>query len=192
MKTRMILVLIMVFAVTTPVWATTFDINFNDDSAQAQVDLTLNRDQYGSSSFNGRFLYNDNDDTELGSIGLRFRGEPGNVPGLDLGVGAQMYGGNAGEINSVDIGGIGVGGLFGYAPPHLNGLGFDGRLVYVPEVFSFFDTERVVEAALRMFFAITPRIKIHAEYQNIGIKIEDRSGTHTIDEEVRFGFTGRF
>lgn len=192
MGPRILLVLLMALVMAAPASATTFDINFNDDSAQGQVDLTLGRDQYGSSGFNGRFLYNDKDDTKLGSAGLRFLGEPGNVPGLELGVGAQVYGGSAGETNSADIGGIGVGGLFSFAPPQFNGLGIGGRLVYAPKVFSFFDTDRVVEAAIRLGFAITPRIKIHVEYQNVGIKIEDRSGTHTIDEEVRFGFTGRF
>nr|NIS40831.1 hypothetical protein [Desulfuromonadales bacterium] len=192
MQRRWLLVSVLVLAMTCEAAATTFDINFNDDSAQTQVDLTLGRDEYGRSDFNGRFLYNDEDETRLGSAGVRFLGHPGNAPGLELGVGAQVYAGEAGEVNSVDIGGVGVGGLFNFAPPHLGGLGIDARVVYVPKVFSFFDTERLVESALRIGFAITPRIRIHAEYQNMRIKVEDFGDTHTIDEEVRFGFTGRF
>lgn len=185
-------VLIFCLGLAPAAMASSVFINFNDESAQAGGDMTLSQDDYGSAAFNGRFLYNDDRDVKLGSAGLKFVGEPGNVPGLELGVGIQAYVGEAGEVNDWDIGAVGVGALFGFAPPALGGIGFEGRLYYAPKIFSFLDTDGLTEAAFNVGYAITPHIRLLAEYQNIRAKVEDVSGRHRVDEEIRLGFAAKF
>ena len=75
---------------TVPAWSSSFDLSFNDTSAQAQLAFPLRSDDYGTMQLEGRALYNDQEDTRLGSAGLVFVGEPGNIPGLSLGVGGLL------------------------------------------------------------------------------------------------------
>lgn len=192
MMRSVLLVLAFCLALAPAAMASSVFINFNDESAQAGGDLTMSQDDYGSAFLNGRFLYNDDREVTLGSAGLKFVGDPGNVPGLELGVGAQVYVGEAGEGQDWDFGAVGVGALVGYAPPVLGGIGFEGRLYYAPKIFSFLDSEGLTETAFNVGYAITPRIRILAEYQNIRAKVEDVSGRHRVDEEIRIGFAAKF
>jgi hypothetical protein len=183
-----ILVLLLVPAVVraqTP----SVDIGFNDNSAQLQFNYPLFEDDYGTSLVNARVLYNSDEDTTLGSLGFDFTGEPGNVPGLNLGAGTQLYGGVT--HSSQDFIVLGVGTRVGYAPPFLGGLGIDGKIFYGPKIFSFLDAERMLETGIRLSYAITPKVKVHLGYQNIRTDFEDH-GTWTIDEGLRLGFEARF
>jgi hypothetical protein len=98
-----------------PAGATSVDIGVNDFSVQLQLANPLYADDYGTVQFRGRLLYNNKEETRLASAGLMFVGEPGNVPGLDLGIGAQLYGGRTDE--GQDLLALGLGGLLTYAPP---------------------------------------------------------------------------
>jgi hypothetical protein len=184
----LILVLLLVPAVTMA-QSPSLDIGFNDNSAQLQFNYPLLEDDYGTSLVNARALYNSDEDTTLGSLGFDFTGEPGNVPGLNLGAGAQLYGGDTHSGQDFIV--LGVGTRMGYAPPFLGGFGIDGKIFYGPNIFSFLDAERLLETGLRISYAITPKVKVHLGYQNIRTDFEDY-GTWTIDEGLRLGFEARF
>jgi len=173
----------------TTAGAGTVDLGFNDYSAQAALTLPLHSDDYGMIEGEGRLLYNDREETKLASAGLLFAGQPGNVPGLDLGVGGLLYGGRTDE--SQDLLTLGVGGRVNYAPPVLGGFGISGKLFYSPNIFSGLDAERLLETGLRISYAVTPKVRLHAEYQNLRCDFDDR-GEWSIDEGVRIGFAANF
>jgi len=171
--------------------ADTFDIGFNDDSFQLAYETELSEDTaYGATFLKGRFLYNDDKDTKLGSVGLDFVGHPGNIAGLGVGVGVKLYGGKTEP--SVDFINLGVGLNVDYVIPQLEGLGVSGRIDYAPKVFSFRDAERLVETEVRLTYAVIPKVRLFLGYQNIRLDVEDRSGDMTIDDSVRIGFVGSF
>lgn len=188
MKKSLLAGLALILA-AAPVSAQLLDFDFNDESAQIRYEHPVSEDDYGRTLFSGRLLYNDGEETTLGSLGLDFTGSPGNVPGLEVGVGAHGYGGRTDD--SQDLAALGVVGRARYAPPSLGGFGVGVRVGYAPRIFSFADSERLVETAVRLSYAVTPKIRLHLQYQNVGAKFEDR-GTWTIDEGVRIGFEARF
>ena len=169
--------------------AASMDLSFNDDSAQLQFSYPLVEDDYGATRLNGRVLYNDPEDTGLVSGGCEFWGSPGNVPGLQLGIGGQLIGGRTDD--SQDFINLGVSGQASYAPPVFGGWGMTAKLTYAPKIFSFLDSDHLVESGLRLHYAMTPRVKLFVEYQAIQNKFEDE-GTWTIDEGVRVGFNAHF
>ncbi len=172
--------------------ADSIDLGFNDESFQIGYERPLASDNYGTSVGNARLLYNDDEETLLGSLGFDFIGEPGNVPGLDVGVGAKLYGGTADDGNDTDFLNLAVGVRAAYAPPPLWGLGADARFYYAPKIFSFIDSERLMESDLRLTYAVVPKVKVYLGYHNVRLKDEDSGHTHTIDDGIRLGFIGYF
>lgn len=166
------------------------DLRFNDTSAQVRLSAPLfDSDDYGYSLLSGRFLYNDKEETTLGSAGFDFVGEPGGIPGLKLGVGTQLYGGRADD--GQDLLALGVGTRVDYAPPVLGGFGLGGRVFYAPNIFSWLDAERLLETEVSLSYALLPKVTVNLSYQNIRTDFDDH-GDWTIDEGVRLGFEARF
>ncbi|KIH77828.1 YfaZ precursor [Geoalkalibacter ferrihydriticus] len=170
--------------------ADSIDIGFNDDSFQLIYERPLSRDDYGTALASGRFLHNGDEKTTLGSIGADFVGEPGNVPGLELGVGTKFYAGTTDR--STDFINLAIGLRGAFAPPQFWGLGVAGRLYYAPKVFSFRDSERLLESELRLTYAVLPKVKVYVGYQNMRLKEDRRNENWTIDDAVRIGFVGTF
>lgn len=169
--------------------ADTFDLTLNDYSAQVSYGRLLAEDEFGRSVLRGRVLFNDKEETLLSSVGFDFSGSPGNVPGLDLVLGAELLGGRADR--SRDLLGLGVGGGVNYLPPFLGGVNVGAKLFYIPGILAFLEAERMLESSVRVGYAVTPRARLHLEYQIIRADVED-GGNWTIDEGVRVGFEARF
>ncbi len=170
-------------------WAQSLEIHLNDTTVQARYEHPLYEDDFGLSAVGGRFLYNDDKSTALGSLGLDFVGAPGNVPGLKVGVGSHLYGGKTRGRQSLAAVGIGLRGHL--APPQLGGVGLEGRLAYAPKILTFMDAERLLETSVRLSYAVTPKVRLFAEYQRIRVDFEDLGST-TIDEGIRGGFQALF
>lgn len=176
--------------ITTIAAADSVDIGFNDESFQLGYEHPLTPDNYGTAVANGRFLYNGDEETTLGSFGLDFIGNPGNVPGLGLGVGTKFYAGSTDP--DTDFVNIAIGLRGSYILPQLQGLGFAGHLYYAPKVFSFQDSERLLETEVRLTYAVLPKVKLYVGFQNISLDIDHRDDSRTIDNSVRIGFVGSF
>lgn len=170
--------------------ADTLGLNLNDYSAQLDYQTILLEDSLGKSAIYGRLLYNDDQETRLGSAAFELIGEPGNVPGLEVGAGLQLYGGDT-EPDQ-DFIALGVGARSEYYPPMLAGFGASAKVFYAPEILSFIDAERLIEAGTGIGFSFTPRVRIVVEYQVLRVGFEDQRNTWTIDETVRGGFQARF
>jgi hypothetical protein len=173
--------------------AGSIELDFNDDSAQGRLIIPLVLYDHGSSEFNARVLYNDDEDLTLGSAGLDFIGQPAQVPGLSLGVGLEVLGGQKEDPSTdQDILALAAGARLSYLPPGLNDtVGLHARVFYAPKVLSGLETDRALETALRASFSIIPQVDIFLEYQNVQMDFED-IGDQTADEEIRIGFLGRF
>jgi hypothetical protein len=175
--------------IAAPAAATSLDLGLNDFSVQLQLAHPLHADDYGTVQAEGRLLYNDREETRVASAGLLFAGEPGNVAGLNLGIGGQVYGGRTDERQ--DLLALGVGGRLAYAPPILGGLGISGKLFYAPQILAGLDADRLLETGIRLSYAVTPKVRAYGEYQNLRSDFEDHSNW-TIDEGVRIGFEASF
>jgi len=169
--------------------AATIELGINDFSVQLHVSQPVLADDYGRVEAEGRFLYNNREETRLGSAGLLFAGEPGNVPGLNLGIGGQLYGGRTDQQQ--DLLALGVGGRVVYAPPVMGGLGVSGRIYYAPQILAGLDADRLLESAIRLGYSITPKVRLYGEYQNVRSDFKNH-GNWTIDEGVRLGFEATF
>ncbi len=186
---RFMLVLMSVLLATN-VYAASVDIGFNDNSFQLVYETPISDDEYGTSLLNGRFLYNGDEDTKLGSVGFDFVGEPGNISGLKVGAGVKGYAGRT--DHDVDFANLGLGLRIDYTLGQLRGLGFSGRLNYAPKVFSFIDSDRLFETEARITYAVMPKVKLYIGYQNVRLDVDGRSGSMTVDDSIRIGFVGTF
>lgn len=171
--------------------AAAVDIDLNDFSVQGHFVQAITQDNYGTSQLDVRALYNDHKETTLASAGVDFLGKPGNVPGLDVGVGGMALVGQAGDSPfEQDLLVVAIGARANFVPPALMGVGFAARLAYGPKILCFADAERLLEVSGRVNYAITPKVKLFAEYQNIHLNVDGGSGD--IDDGVRVGFEARF
>lgn len=189
---RIILALLLLLLTCVAAQAASLEVDLNDFSVQGQYLQPITEDDYGTSLFDIRALYNDHQDMTLISGGFNFLGKPGNVPGLDLGVGLDFYAGQTThEPMDRDLVALALGGRATFRPPALQGFGFGAKLFYAPEILSFADAEGLVEGALRLEYALTPKIRLFAEYQEIRADF-DLTGSHTVDEGLRGGFQAQF
>jgi hypothetical protein len=186
---KWLFLLLLSCPIVAPAGATSVDLGLNDFSVQMQFAYPLHVDDYGMVQAEGRLLYNDREETRVASAGLLFVGEPGNVPGLNLGVGGHLYGGRTDERQ--DLLALGVGGRLAYAPPMLGGVGVSGKLFYAPQILAGLDADRLLETGVRLSYAVTPMVRVYGEYQNLRSDFEDQ-GNWAIDEGVRIGFEASF
>ena len=186
---RSVLLVTIFSLLATIAAAGSVNIGLSNNSFQLGYEQPVNQDDYGTVMANGRFLYNDDKDSKLGSIGIDFVGDPGNVPGLSLGVGSKFYLGSANS--GTDFSNLAVGLRSSYILPQLQGLGVSGHLYYAPEIFSFQDSEHLVESGIRLTYAILPKATIYIGYQHIGLGVKHRKD-QTVDDSIRIGFVGSF
>lgn len=191
LKRCLLPIVVAVFCAATA-WGTSLEVALNDFSAQGRFVQPLVEDSYGTSELAFRLLYNDHKDLTLGSAGFNFLGKPGNVPGLDLGVGVQVSGARStdGAVDQ-DLVSVGLGLLGQFNPPVLQGLGFGARVFYGPKILAFADSEGLFEGAASVGYAITPKIRVFTEYQYLHARFED-IGNGSIDEGLRLGFQAKF
>lgn len=187
---RLILFLACLVLVPLSAQATTLALDFNDDSAEVRFDVLLTGDDYGKSIFGGRYLYNDDEETEMIGVELKFVGDPGAVPGLEVGAGFIGYIGESHDV--FDYSNVGVALMADYSPATMQGLGFSGRLVYSPDIFSWQDSDGMFEYNLRVSYAITPKVRVYIGYQDIEAEVDGFRQDVDIDEDARVGLQVRF
>lgn len=187
---KKIVLFILLVLVPFSAQATMMALDFNDDSAEVRLDLLLSGDGYGKAVVGGRYLYNDDEDTKMGGVELKFLGDPGALPGLEVGAGFIGYFGESHD--NFDFSNVGVGLMADYSPATLQGLGFSTRLVYAPSIFSWQDSDGLFEYNARVSYAITPMVKVYVGYQKIEAEVDDSNRDVDIDKDVRFGLQVNF
>jgi len=176
------LFLLVVFA--TPALAGNFALDFNNNSTQFGFVQKLNTQNYGDTLVKVRYLYNDDTSTNLAGIAAGVIGTPGNLDGLKLGIDVALNGGQT--DNNQEVLAVGLGFLAEYAPAALQGLGFDGHLVYSPKIFTYLDSENYFEWGAGVSYQVLPNAKVTLAFQNIQIDLKNQNAVD-LDETVRFG-----
>ena len=170
-------------------WGADFSFLLNDNSAQANLDISLDKNEYGSSFGGIRVLYNDKKETLLGSLSGGVSGEPGDIPGLKLGV--EILGNLGTSKENNDLLSLGLGLLASYQPPQLQGFGTYVRGQWTPELLSFLDCEGMVEGAFGVSYMVMPKATLKVEYQVIEADFKDAKN-QDIDESLRVGVVFHF
>jgi opacity protein-like surface antigen len=189
MMRTLVLVLMLILLTFSMANAASVRLDFNNDSAEGAFAAPLADDDLGKVILGGRFLYNDDEDTRLGTINLDFVGEPGNVPGLLIGAGFFVDYGKTHK--SFDTMNIGLGVQAQYAPVEMQGVGLGAHFALAPKVFSFRDSEGLYEAGAKVFYTITPKVQIYLGYQYIRGKF-DNGPKQTFDRDLRLGIEAFF
>ena len=188
MKRTLILSVLFMLLTAGVAMAGSIGLDFNNDSAEGRVSFTLNEDEFGKVLFNGRYLYNSDEDTNLGSTAINFYGEPGNIPGMTFGAGFIGYFGKSHKSDTLNVG---LNGELEYMPAQLAGVGFGAKVGFAPKVFSFTDSEGLLEYSGQVFYAVTPKIHVYVNYQGIDGET-DMNKDIKIDRDLRFGLRGFF
>ena len=188
MRTLILAVLILL-STTSIALAGSAGLDFNNDSAEGRLSLPLSEDDYGTTLFNARFLYNSEERTNLGSVAVAFYGEPGNLPGLTLGAGFIGYFGRTQKM--YDTLNVGLEGEAEYMPAALRGFGFGAQFAFAPKVFSFMDSDGLMEMSGRVFYAVTPKVHLYLNYQYIVGDFKNAKDVK-LDRDLRFGIRAFF
>ncbi|WP_029913356.1 hypothetical protein [Pelobacter seleniigenes] len=196
---------------TTPVWAGTAEISFNDSSFQFLYEYLFQHQNdnadappaapeealpelfsghYGLVIANARYLHNDDKDIEMFSGGLDLAGQPFiDNPTLQMRIGAKLYTGKAnGKVDFLNIA-IALRGE--YVIPDTERMGISVGFNYAPKVFSFGDSAHLMETEVRLSYALFPRLNAFISYQNIRCDLVDDERVG-VDNSVRLGFSGLF
>lgn len=189
MRLPVLLSLLTIFISTSAI-AGSVDIGLNDDSFQVGLEQSLSTDNYGDAVGNARFLYNGDEETKMGSIGIDFVGRPGNLAGLSVGAGPKLYMGKT--AHDVEFINLGIGLRADYTLPQLQGLGVSAGLYYAPKILSGQDSDKLLDFQVRLTYTIIPKVKLFLGYQNIQLDVDGSHGTWTIDDGIRAGFVGSF
>lgn len=189
--TRLIAVLFVLAASTGLARAGWFELGLSNDSALASGGTHLGSDPQGRLALGGRGLYNGDTDTHLGAFIVRFDAESEGVPGLSFGVGVDVMLGQSGKDDDRTVGAAAVGVVTELAPAAWRGAFVGARLAYAPGVFSWSDTEDLLEWSVRGGYRITPRVEIFGEYRRLEVDFDDL-GRRDLDDTVKVGFGGTF
>ncbi len=173
--------------VSTPALADTVDINLRDTSAQFQYISSLGRDPLGNTKFHMGVLYV-NRNNMLGDFGLVVQNELGdNAPGFSVGVGIKGLVAKVsnGPINN-NTSAIALGGLVRYSPPATRRLGIVGEVYVSPNIVTFGDANRYLEANARLEYEVIPQAVAYIGYRTIQFGLNNQPNA-TLDEGVNLG-----
>ena len=103
---------------------------------------------------------------------------------LYLGIGGRLF---AYKIPQHESGALGVGGFFRYQITAVPGLSVAGYGYYAPSVVSFNDTERLVDADVRVQYGLLPTARVYMGYRYSAVDIENYRNSITLEEGIHFG-----
>lgn len=170
--------------------AQTFNIAFNDSSAQLGYGFLVGGSSYGRNEFRVDFLYN-SDEVYLVDASMQVFDEVGSKSqGFTAGLGGKLYGASLVDANR-EMFAVGVGGMLRYALPQLERrliFGVDGY--YAPPIISFIDADRFFEAAARVEFELLPTASIYLEYHQVTMR--DNGKDVDLNKGGRFGLEMNF
>jgi hypothetical protein len=171
MLLRKLLALFLLTA-SSAVLADTIDFNLRDNSVQLQYIAPMGRDTLGSSEVHAGFLYTSDQD-RYGDIGLLVQGEVGDGgSGVIAGVGLK---GIVARVDVNDVGAIALGGQVRFGVPSVSRLSIIGQLYFSPNIVTYRDAERVIEAGARVEYELIPQASAYLGYRRIAFNLISKS-----------------
>lgn len=163
MLLRNILALTLLTASTTAL-ADNVDINLRDNSVQLQYGASIGRDSLGTSELHAGFLYTNNND-RFGDFGLLVKETAGSSDsGVTAGVGLKGVIASVGGNHAVALA---LGGQVHFALPAASRVGIVGQVYFSPNIVTYSDAERFVEAVARLEYEVIPQAVAYLGYRRI-------------------------
>ncbi|ASP39498.1 hypothetical protein CHH28_12810 [Bacterioplanes sanyensis] len=157
------------------------DLSLSDHTARVAYDAT----QMGSGLHIGAAYQHDADDGNMIALGLHAVDERQNNRDLYIGLGMNAY---LYDGNDDDGAALGVGGFFRYRFPSQPDVSVAGYGYYAPPVVSFSETKNMIDADLRLQYALIPTARVYVGYRYTGIRIDDVDDRLELGEGFHFGF----
>jgi hypothetical protein len=161
-------VALSLLAASTSVLADTVDINLRDNSVQLQYAASVGRDSLGTSELHAGLLYTDKND-RFGDFGLVVKEAAGSSDsGITAGVGLK---GVVASVNGNDALALALGGQVHYSLPAVPRLGIAGQLYFSPNIVTYRDAERFIEAGARLEYEVIPQAVVYLGYRRISFSL---------------------
>lgn len=168
---------------STATLADSIDINLRDNSVQLQYLAPIGRDSLGTSELHAGFLYN-NDNDRMADVGLLVKESKGSSDsGLTVGVGLK---GVVASVRRNDAVALALGGQVHYVIPGSR-VGLVGQLYFSPNIVTFRDAERFVEAIARLEYEIIPQASAYVGYRRITFSLVDNRPEAVLDTGFHAG-----
>jgi hypothetical protein len=186
---RRLIVIAMALCTVHSAMAQDVDLNLNGDTVQVQYTTQITGvAHFNNGAVNASGLVSSNDDYLLGA-GVRVTGSAGTgSPGLDVGVGAKLFGGG---VDNHGVMALALNGLARYSPPSVPRLGIRGDLYYAPDIVTFIDASSYFQGEVRVEYEVLPESFIYVGFRRLQIDIKGRS-TATVDSGGHIGIQIHF
>lgn len=159
-------------AASTSILADTADINMRNNSVQLQYVAPTGRDTLGSTELHAGLLYTDNKDG-LVDAGILVKGPVGDrSSGITVGVGIK---GLVATVNDSNAAALALGGQIRFSLPPGTRLGIVGQLYYSPDIVTYRDAERYIEAVARLEYEVIPQAVAYIGYRRMNFNLENET-----------------
>lgn len=156
---------------STAVLADTVDINLRDTSVQLQYAASVGRDSLGTSELHAGLLYTTKNN-RFGDFGLVVKEAPGSSDsGITAGVGLKAV---LASINANDAVALALGGQVHYSLPSAPRVGIAGQLYFSPNIVTYRDAERFIEAGARLEYEVIPQAAAYLGYRRISFSLANK------------------
>lgn len=175
--------------IAAPAAAQDLDINLNGQT----VELGVSKQVHGPGALNSGAvdvsgLFTSKNDY-LAGIGARVMGQAGSgSPGLEVGVGAKLFGGS---VDSNGVAALTLNGAVRYSPPPLPRLAVGVNVYYAPSIVTFADANYYFQGEVRVAYEILPRSYVYVGYRDLRVGITG-PGDKTVDSNVLVGIKLHF
>jgi hypothetical protein len=138
-------------------------------------------------------LFNENEDVVFNGGILVTGSSLGQSRAFQAGVGVKGFAGSLDvEGDNDTVSAIGIGGKLAYIFPSRTPLSVSLEAYLAPEVTSFSDNERLVEALFRFEVEIAPTTRFYVGYRSLEVEFENNPQEYEIDDTghlgIRFSF----
>ena len=176
-------VAIVLFGVSSVVWAGSLDLNLSDDSVRFQYAAPFRNAEY-----NFGLLYNEDDDW-VAHLGLLAHGVlDSRNSRLKASFGGKVY---YADFNNEEALALGLGGRLSFFPRNLP-VGFGGYIFYAPDIVTGLDAERFYDFGLHVEWEIMDTTSIYLGYRKVEMRVENTGRDVTIDDGGNIGLKINF
>ena len=163
---------LFILTASTATLADTVDINLRDSSVQLQYIAPMGRDSLGSTDLHAGFLYTDKND-RFGDFGILVKGSVGNWDsGITAGVGLK---GVLATVNDNSAMALALGGQVRFSLPSVARTSVVGQLYFSPNIVTYRDAERFIEAVARLEYEIIPQAAAYLGFRRISFSMINNS-----------------
>lgn len=164
--------------------ARTFELYASDKTAQGRYDRDSNLLGRDGVRVHGAFLYNEERDI-IFSGGLNMDVQPEYLSGFELSLGTRAYAALLARENSDAIAfAVGIEALY-TLPLRKFPLEFSGSIYYAPDIFTFGQSDRVLDWQGRVGFPLTKNMSTFVGVRFL--QFDTRPGSEEIDERLHLG-----